>query len=123
MLLGAYGREKYSRLVQQNIDQIHYLADLIENEPSLEVTAPVTSNVVCFRYIVDELSEDEIEKLNRMILGELWKFSLWIISDTTIGGKYTLRACNVNHRSKYSDFNELLERIKSIGKTLTKEYI
>lgn len=123
MLLRAYGRDKYSDLVQQNIDQISYLADLIENEPNMEVTAPVTSNVVCFRYVVDGLSEDEIERLNRMILGELWKISLWMISDTTIDGKYMLRACNVNHRSKYSDFDTLIDRITSIGKTQAKQLI
>jgi aromatic-L-amino-acid decarboxylase len=122
MLLGAYGRYKYSNLVQQNIDQIQYLANLIEQEPNLEITAPVVSNVACFRYFVDGLSEDKIEKLNQRILGELWKTSLWMISDTTIKDKYMLRACNVNHRSKYSDFYELVERIKSIGQTIAKEF-
>jgi len=45
-----------------------------------------------------------------------------IISETTIKGKYMRRVCNVNHRSKYSDFNILVERIKSIGDILVKEY-
>jgi aromatic-L-amino-acid decarboxylase len=81
----------------------------------------VFSNVVCFRYVIDGLTEDELEKLNRMVLGELWKISLWMISDTTIKGRYMLRACNVNHRSRYSDFDTLVERIKSIGESLAKE--
>jgi aromatic-L-amino-acid decarboxylase len=122
MLLRAYGRERYSKLVEQNIDQIHYLAELIEKEPNMEITAPVASNIVCFRYIKDGLCEDEVEKLNRSILNELWKINLWMISDTKIKGMYMLRACNVNHRSRYSDFDILVERIKSIGKTLAKEY-
>jgi hypothetical protein len=82
----------------------------------------VASNVVCFRYIKDGLSEADIEKLNRMILSELWKINLWMISDTTIKGKYMLRACNVNHRSRFSDFDVLVERITGIGETLEKEY-
>ena len=32
MLLRAFGREKYRRIVQQNIDDIGYLASLIETE-------------------------------------------------------------------------------------------
>jgi hypothetical protein len=46
-----------------------------------------------------------------------------MISSTTIKGKYMLRACNVNHRSKYSDFEVLVERITSIGETVAKEYL
>lgn len=123
MLLRAYGRDKYSNLVQQNIDQINYLAELIRKEPNLEITAPVVSNIVCFRYIHDGLDEADVEKLNRMILGELWKINLFMITDTTIKGRYMLRACNVNHRSQREDFDILVERITSIGKTLSKEHL
>jgi len=58
-----------------------------------------------------------------MILGELWKINLFMITDTTIKGRYMLRACNVNHRSQREDFDILVERITSIGKTLSKEYL
>jgi glutamate/tyrosine decarboxylase-like PLP-dependent enzyme len=122
MLLRAFGCEKYSKIVEQNIDQIHYLAELMRSEPNLEVTVPVISNIVCFRYFQEGLDENDVEGLNRSILHELWKFNDFMITDTTIKGKYMLRACNVNHRSLYSDFNILTERIKSIGKTLAKEY-
>ena len=123
MLLRAYGRNKYSNLVQQNIDQIHYLAELIRVETNMEITAPVVSNIVCFRYVHDGLSEADLEKLNRMILSELWKTNLWMITDTTVKGKYMLRACNVNHRSKREDFDTLIEMVKKIGAKLEKEII
>jgi glutamate/tyrosine decarboxylase-like PLP-dependent enzyme len=123
MLLRAFGRDKYSSLVEQNIGQIHYLAELMRNEPNIEVTAPVASNVVCFRYVHDGVDERDIEGLNRMILTELWKINGLMISDTTINGRYMLRACNVNHRSKYSDFDVLVERITSIGNALSKQFI
>ena len=83
----------------------------------------MASNVVCFRYIKDGLSEADIEKLNRMILSELWKINLWMISDTTIKGKYMLRACNVNHRTKYTDFDVLLKRVTNIGETLAQSFL
>jgi len=56
-------------------------------------------------------------------LSELWKINLWMITDTTVKGKYMLRACNVNHRSKREDFNALVEMIKKIGARLEKEII
>jgi glutamate/tyrosine decarboxylase-like PLP-dependent enzyme len=93
MLLRAYGRNKYRRLVQKNIDQAYYLAELIEKESNIELTIPVSSNIVCFRYFSDGLSELDTEKLNGMIRDDLWKFNIGMVSDTAIKGKYSLRVC------------------------------
>ena len=116
MLLRAYGKNKYGNLVQQNLDQIKYLAHLLEKEPEMELTAPVASNVVCFRYKPAELNEAELEKLNRKILDDLNQRTFLMISDTTIKGKYMLRACNVNHRTKKEDFDFLVNEVKKLGK-------
>ncbi len=115
MLLRAYGKKKYSNLVQQNLDQIKYLAELIEKDRELELTAPVSSNVVCFRFRPSNLDEATTEKLNKMILDEINEKAFLMISDTTIKGKYMLRACNVNHRTKKYDMDFLVSRIKEIG--------
>lgn len=123
MLLRAYGKDKYSRLVQQNLDQIRYLADLIEKEPNIELVAPVISNIACFRYNSGGLDEVQLEKLNKLIAEELWKINFWIISDTRIKGKYMLRACNVNHRSRREDFDFLIDELKKIGAKVEKELI
>ena len=109
------GKNKYSNLIQQNIDQTNYLAELIRKEPNIEITAPVVSNVVCFRYKPKSLPEPELEKLNKMIYSELNQISFWMVSDTTIKGRYMLRACNVNHKSQKQDFNFLVNEVKKIG--------
>jgi aromatic-L-amino-acid decarboxylase len=73
MLLRAYGRNKYTQLIQQNLDQANYLASLIEKDREMELTAPVASNVVCFRFNPGGLSEDELDSLNRKIIGKVYK--------------------------------------------------
>ena len=115
MLLRAYGKNKYSNLVQQNLDQIKYLAELIQQDQALELAFPVTSNIVCFRFKPPELKEADLKKLNKMILDELNKKAFLMISDTTVKGKYVLRACNVNHRTKKQDMATLVDQIKKIG--------
>jgi aromatic-L-amino-acid decarboxylase len=115
LLLRAYGPEKYGRLVQQNLDQTAYLEELIAKEPDLQVTAPVASNIVCFRYKPEGLAEGEIEELNRAIFEELNRRSFWMVSDTTIKGRYTLRACNVNHRTRREDLAFLVREVREIG--------
>ncbi len=88
---------------------------MINKEPNIEITAPVASNVVCFRYKPKGLGEEELERLNMMINRDLNQVSFWMISDTTIKGKYMLRACNVNHRSQRRDFEYLVEQVKKSG--------
>jgi glutamate/tyrosine decarboxylase-like PLP-dependent enzyme len=114
-LLRAYGKKKYRDLIQQNINQTNYLAELIRKEPEMELTAPVASNIVCFRLKPKSLTEPELEKLNKMIFNDLNQTSFWMVSDTTIKGRYTLRACNVNHRSQKQDFDFLVNEVKKTG--------
>jgi len=123
MLLRAHGRNKYARLVQQNIDQINYLAYLIEKDPNIELIAPVISNIACFRYNPGGLDDGQLERLNKMVMQELWKINQSIITDTKIKGKHMLRACNVNHRSRREDFDFLVDEINKIGTKCVKEFI
>jgi glutamate/tyrosine decarboxylase-like PLP-dependent enzyme len=122
MLLRAYGTQKYRQLIQQNLNQIRYLAELIKNEDMLEITAPVTSNIVCFRYKPSNLSEDDVETLNRALYDALSHIKLMMISDTTIKGQYMLRACNVNHRSQRTDFEFLVKEITRVGSRLLSQF-
>ncbi len=121
MLLRAYGKRKYGNLIQQNISQISYLAELIRKEPKIEITAPVASNIVCFRYNPRDLSESELEKLNKIIYSDLNQRSFMMISDTTIKGRYMLRACNVNHRSQKRDFDFLVKEVKKTGEKIVSQ--
>ncbi|TGQ48146.1 amino acid decarboxylase, partial [Mesorhizobium sp. M1C.F.Ca.ET.210.01.1.1] len=68
MALKQHGVEKFGRLIDQNIAQAHYLTGLIEAEPALELMAPTTVNIVCFRYLVDGASDDRLKALNIEIM-------------------------------------------------------
>jgi len=118
MLLRAYGRGKYARLVQQNIDQIAYFAENIKTEPSVELTAPVVSNVACFRYNPGGLAEDQLAELNQLIRDSLYVDTFGIVSDTLLSGVFSLRACN---GSRYEDFDSLLSRVKEFGGKIVRE--
>jgi len=119
MLLRAYGKNKYRCLIQQNLDQTQFLADLILADKELELTASVVSNVVCFRFKPFGCSEDETEHVNRKIMDDINKNAFWMISDTIVKGTYMLRACNVNHRTKKEDLEFLVGEIKRLGKKHT----
>lgn len=118
MSLKEHGAQKYGRLIQQNIDQARYLAELIEAEPQLELAAPVPLNVVCFRYVREGLDDVGLDELNKQIVVELQEQGLVVPSGTIIRGKYALHVANCNHRSRREDFDSLVREVIRLGNEL-----
>jgi len=121
MSLKEYGSLKYGRLIQQNIDQAGYLVQLVEDHPSLELMAPVPLNVVCFRYIYPGMGDEKLDQLNQKILVELQEGGLAVLSGTRIKGKYVLHMAHTNHRSRWEDFDLLVNEVVRLGKELIND--
>jgi aromatic-L-amino-acid decarboxylase len=121
MSLKEHGSRKYARIIKQNIDQAFYLGELVKTAPELELSAPVSLNVVCFRYVASALDDDALDELNKQVVVELQEQGVAVLSGTVIGGKYVLRAANTNHRSRREDFDVLVKEVIRIGKTLASE--
>lgn len=119
MSLKEHGSCKYARIIQQNIDQAVYLGALVNASPELELSAPVTLNVVCFRYVAPTMDDGELDELNRRIAIELQEQGVAVLSSTVLCGKLVLRAANTNHRSRREDFDILVREVLRIGRELT----
>jgi aromatic-L-amino-acid decarboxylase len=113
-----HGILKFGRLIQQNIDQARYLAQLISGSPELELAAPVTLNVVCFRYIQPGLDHGALDNLNKQILVELQEQGIAAPSGTVIRGKFVLHVAHTNHRTLRKDFDILVREVLRIGHQL-----
>lgn len=122
MSLKEHGSRKYARIIQQNIDQASFLGKLVEASPELELSAMVTLNIVCFRYVTPVLTDSELDELNRRIIVELQEQGIAVLSGTVINGKYVLRAANANHRSRREDFEVLKNEVIRIGNDLKTQY-
>jgi aromatic-L-amino-acid decarboxylase len=119
MSLKEHGCRKYARMIQQNIDQARYLGELVKASPELVLAAPVTLNVVCFRYVASGMDDAELDELNERIIIELQEQGVAVLSGTVINGRHVLRAANVNHRSRREDFEVVAGEVIRIGKELT----
>jgi aromatic-L-amino-acid decarboxylase len=119
MSLKEHGVRKYGRLIQQNIDQAHYLGELVAASPELELVAPVTLNVVCFRYFRPGLEETALDAINKEILIELQESGVAVLSGTTVAGKYVLRVGHTNHRSHREDFQILAREVIRLERKLS----
>jgi aromatic-L-amino-acid decarboxylase len=118
MSLKEHGRRKYGRMIQQNIDQAQYLAELVDAAPELERMTPVALNVVCFRYVVASLDEAALEALNKQIEVELQERGIAVVSGTVVRGRYVLHVVNTNHRSRREDLSALVRETIRLGQEL-----
>lgn len=124
MSMKTHGINLYSELIEQNIEQAHYLAHLIKQNPKLELLAPVPLNVVCFRYIANDLEERNYNcnDFNQELLLRIQEKGIAIPSSTLIDGKFALRVAITNHRSHKEDFELLISSVLEIGHELEDNY-
>lgn len=101
------------------IGQARYFASLVEKSSDLELLAPVSLNIVCFRYRRPGLNKCSLDRLNQMILVELQERGIAVLSGTTLGGHFAMRVANTNHRSRREDFAALAASVVEIGSALT----
>ena len=118
MSMKEHGAEKYGRLIQQNIDQARYLTSQVEDMSELQLLAPVPLNIVCFRFVADNLDDESLNDLNKELLIDLHESGVAAPSYTVIDGKYALRVAITNHRSKREDFELLVREVIRLGRKL-----
>ncbi|TPI36236.1 aspartate aminotransferase family protein [Mesorhizobium sp. B3-1-9] len=116
MALKEHGVEKFGRLIDQNIAQARYLTGLIEAEPALELMAPTTINIVCFRHRLDGASEERLKVFNTEIMLRLQEEGTAALSDTTVQGRHCLRVAIANHRTRRSDLDLLVAEMLRLGR-------
>lgn len=108
MSIKEHGIAKLGRLVAQNVAQARYLGDLVDRSDHLTRVAPVALNVVAFRHDDPSRSGPELDEINRELLMRVQESGMAVPSSTVIDGRFTLRACICNHRSRREDFDALL---------------
>lgn len=113
------GVDRISEAIARNIDQARHLAQRVNQEPRLQLMAPCSLNTVCFRYVPDVGSPEEIDRLNADILVELQERGIAVPSQTILDGRYALRVCNTNHRSRLDDFDTLVTEVLRLGAELS----
>jgi aromatic-L-amino-acid decarboxylase len=124
MLLQEHGAAKYTRLIEQNVDQAKYLASLVHRHVELELLAPVPLNIVCLRYAGKRGSGEggrgeTLDALNQELLIRLQERGIAVPSGTVLDGKFAIRVAITNHRSRREDFDLLVDAVAQLGRELS----
>jgi aromatic-L-amino-acid decarboxylase len=120
MSLKAHGAAKFARLIEQNVEQARGLAERVDAEPELRRLAPVSLNVVCFRYVGPGAPEAQLDAWNRELLCRLHESGVAVPSYTTLDGRYCLRVCLTNHRTRREDLDLLVREVLRLGREISQ---
>jgi len=116
MSIQEHGAAKYGRLVSQNCDQAKYLETLVGREPELTMMAPVPLNIVCFRFAPAGLDEARADAINEEILYGLQESGTAVPSSTMLRGRFSIRVCLCNHRTRREDLDLLVREVLERGR-------
>jgi aromatic-L-amino-acid/L-tryptophan decarboxylase len=110
----VYGAEKMGEMIAGTCALARYLKQRIEQEPKLELLAPVSLNIVCFRY-----RSQDADHVNAEIAIALQESGISAPSTTIINGSLAIRAAIVNHRTTSADIDALMRATLSFGNTIS----
>jgi glutamate/tyrosine decarboxylase-like PLP-dependent enzyme len=116
--LRAYGRAGHRAMVERHLDLAARLGRLVEESPDLELLAPVTLCVVCFRYRPPGVPEQDLDELNRRLGEELLADGRVYAGTTVYRGVTALRPAIVNWRTTEVDIDLLASVVHEIGAQL-----
>jgi aromatic-L-amino-acid/L-tryptophan decarboxylase len=121
MSLKEHGVKRFEQQIRENIAQARYLVNKIRALPNIELAAPATLNVVCFRYITDRVSPERLDCINQELLVRLQRRGIVMPSNTMVGGRFVIRVAITNHRSHHNDFELLLQEVVRVGDEVLHE--
>jgi aromatic-L-amino-acid decarboxylase len=113
--IAGFGTRRLGEAIEANCRQAAWLAGQVAADPRLELMAPVTLNICCFRYRADGLSEAELDALNDEIVIRLQETGLAAPSTTRLHGHLAIRVNLTNHRTRLDDLSRLLEGVAALG--------
>ncbi len=121
--LKEHGLDTFRALIEQHVAHARYLEQLVTSEPTLQLLAPVSLNIVCFRYRghvhdIGEASEATLNAVNKEIVLRLQETGIAAPSSTVIGGKFAIRVAHTNHRSRREDFEILVREVVRLGQQI-----
>lgn len=115
-----HGISRLARTIEMNVAQAGYVAERVQREPELELTAPVGLNLVTFRYVgKGGHSPERLDALQSEIVMRVQESGVAVPSTTKLRGRAVVRLAIVNHRSRRADLDALLDAVLREGRALS----
>lgn len=118
-VIRSFGVKGLQEKLRYQISVAKNLETKIRSEKEFEILAPVSFNLICFRYKpADVTSEKELNFINEQLLHKINASGKIYISHTKLNGKYTLRMVIGQTNVREDNANRAWEVIKEISKQI-----
>ncbi|HEY0319620.1 MAG TPA: aminotransferase class V-fold PLP-dependent enzyme [Pyrinomonadaceae bacterium] len=136
MMLRYYGSRRLAEAISSNNRLAQYLAEALRAAEDFELLAPVSLSICCFRYVPEALRRKlegarndvereainvELDEMNTRIMHAVQRGGRAYISNATLRGRVSLRACITNFRTTRADMNRTLDIIRDAARDLDYE--
>jgi len=117
MSVQAHGLRAIREAIQDGLDLAREGGLYVLASPSLEVLAPQSLGILCFRFNPPgaNLGAEELEELNLRIQNEIVDSGLAMMSSTRLKGVFSLRLAILNYRSTWEDVRTTLRAVEEVG--------
>jgi glutamate/tyrosine decarboxylase-like PLP-dependent enzyme len=118
--LRYHGMAAFRQSIAKDLAQAQRLANAIERQDELELLAPVELSAVCFRHRgTIGMSEEKLNSFNLELLKRIVARGRVYLSNASLRGKFCLRACIVNHRTKDADIDSIIPEVLAAAKEIS----
>ncbi|MYM96443.1 aminotransferase class V-fold PLP-dependent enzyme [Rugamonas sp. FT81W] len=108
--LKVYGSDRLGEVIAATCALARYLAQQVAARPALELMAPVSLNIVCFRH-----RGVDADSLNAALVADLQESGVAAPSLANINGQLAIRVAVVNHRSGERHIDALLVALEELA--------
>lgn len=114
-LLKTYGEGLFDEFITQLCDNGQTFARLIEDHADFELAYQPECNILCFRFVKEEMNSNELDELNRRIRTAIVEAGDFYIVQTQLNGRQWLRTTLGSPFTTEVHLRSLLEEIKKLG--------
>ncbi|HUH11762.1 MAG TPA: aminotransferase class V-fold PLP-dependent enzyme [Longimicrobiales bacterium] len=100
-----FGLDAFRAAIEEALRLARRAEERIRRSAELELATPARLGIVCFRR---RASEESADSTNEALVRALAESGLGMISSTRVDGRYALRLCILNHRSRWEDVERVL---------------
>lgn len=112
------GLGAFRAAIDRSLDLAEHAAARVAESASLELAAPPSLGIVCFRRVDSALGDLELDGLNARLVSELEASGLGFISSTTLRGRTCLRLCPLNHATERRHVDAVVDFLDTVVPTV-----
>ena len=109
--LQYFGARAFCEAIDRSLDLAQHVCARVAASDDLELMAPPSLGVVCFRrrFAGVASGEDDADRRNAALVAGLERSGLGLVSSTVLRGRYALRVCVMNHTTTRADVERVMD--------------